>query len=227
MRAHSMALLLLAGGLVTAAFLGCANAQRHDQAICVLIDVSGTYSDQKGEVARILKRDVLPGLVPGDSLLVMRIDSQSYEKDNVELFVTFDPRPSRSNAQKLDLAQRLDDFALTESRSKHTDIAGAMMLGAEYLHELGSGSRVMLIFSDLSEDLPPGTVRSWEPDELAEIDVVALNVKRLTGDGRDPQGFRQRLSGWEERARAAGAATWNNFVDSGQLPDYLEDARAG
>ena len=60
--------------------LGCTDTHRYDQAICALIDVSGTYADQKAEVVRILKRDVLPAMVPGDTLIVIRIDSQSYDK---------------------------------------------------------------------------------------------------------------------------------------------------
>ena len=220
----------LRSALVLAAFLipgvyGCSGDRRYDQTVCALIDVSGTYSDQRAEVARILKRDVLPGLVPGDSFLLLRIDSQSYEKENVELFVTLDPRPSQSNAQKLELARALDAFATREIHAKHTDIAGAMMLGAEYLRELGSGSRVMLVFSDLREDLPPGTVRALEPGEFSEIEVVTVNVKRLRADGHDPKVFRARLNRWEDRARDAGAAGWKNFVDSGQLPAYLEGAR--
>ena len=80
------------GACALAVFVGCASGARHDQALCVLIDVSGTYADEKAEVAKILKRDVLPAMVPGDTLLVIRIDSASYEKENVEALVTLDAR---------------------------------------------------------------------------------------------------------------------------------------
>ena len=103
--------LLAAAGLAALLALGCADARNYEQAVCVLVDVSGTYADEKAEVVRILKRDVLPALLPGDTLLVIRIDSESYEKENLEALVTLDARPSRANAQKLALAHKLDAFA--------------------------------------------------------------------------------------------------------------------
>jgi len=119
----------------------------------VLIDVSGTYADEKPEVVRILKRDVLPALLPGDTLVVIRIDSESYEKENLEALVTLDARPSRANAQKLALARKLDAFASRHEQAEYTDIPGAMMLGAEYLREIEAGSRVMLVFKDTQKTL--------------------------------------------------------------------------
>jgi hypothetical protein len=181
------------------ALTGCSDGRRWDQAVCVLIDVSGTYADQKRDVVRLLKRDVVPALEPGDSLLVIRIDGQSYEKANLEAMLTLDARPSQANAQKLALAKQLDAFAADRTVAPYTDIRGAMMLGAEYLKELGSGSRVMLIFSDLVEDLPKGVRRELGPTEFEGVELMAVNVKRLGGDGRDPDVFRRR------RRPAAGA----------------------
>ena len=207
------------------AVTACSDARRYDQAICVLIDVSGTYAEEKAEVVRIIKREILPAMMPGDTLLVIRIDSESYQQDNVEALVSFDSRPSRANAQKLAASRKLDEFAASDTRSIHTDIEGAMMLGAEYLHELASGSRVMLVFSDMEQDLPAGTRRTIAEDEFEGIRVVAMNVKRLSGDAADPQVFRSRLSGWEDRVVAANAVGWRTFLDSTKLPDYLGEIR--
>ena len=203
----------------------CADSRRWDQAVCVLVDVSGTYADQKADVVRLLKRDVVPALVPGDSLLVIRIDDQSYEKANVEALLTLDARPSQANAQKLALAKQLDAFAANRSVAKHTDIRGAMMLGAEYLKELGSGSRVMLIFSDLEEDLPGGMRRELDPREFEGVEVMAVNVKRLQRDGMDPDVFRQRLTSWQERVAASSARGWRTVQDEARLADVLAELR--
>lgn len=216
---------LLGALALVVAVTACSDARRYDQAICVLIDVSGTYADQKAEVVRIVKREILPAMVPGDTLLVIRIDSQSYEKNNVEALVTLDPRPSRANAQKLALSHKLDEFAAGDATSTHTDIEGAMMLGAEYLRELASGSLVMLVFSDMEQDLPAGTRRTVAEDEFEGIRVIAMNVKRLGADAADPQAFRTRLSGWEDRVVAANAVGWRTFLDSTKLPDYLGEIR--
>jgi hypothetical protein len=218
-------LALLGVLLLVIGATGCESGRSYAQAICVLVDVSGTYADEKDEVAMILKRDVLPGLLPGDTLLVIRIDSESYGKDNLEALMTLDARPSRANAQKLELARRLDAFARTRHASPHTDIQGAMMLGTDYLRELPSSSRVMLVFSDLEQDLPDGTRRSLEEGEFEGIEVVAMNVKRLQGDNADPGGFRARLTRWERDLRDAGATGWRTIMDSKQLPDHLSSLR--
>jgi hypothetical protein len=207
------------------ALTGCAGGRRWDQAVCVLVDVSGTYADQKADVVRLLKRDVLPALVPGDSLLVIRIDGQSYEKGNLEALLTLDARPSQANAQKLALAKQLDAFAANTSVAKHTDIRGAMMLGAEYLKELGSGSRVMLIFSDLEEDLPAGMRRELDPTEFEGVEMMAVNVKRLQRDGMDPDIFRRRLDAWQERVAQSSARGWRTVQDETRLAEMLAEVR--
>lgn len=206
--------------------LGCSDGRRYDQAVAVLIDVSGTYSNERAEVVNILKREVLPALVPGDTLLVVRIDSESYQKENVEALVTLDNRPSHANAQKLAVAQKLDAFARGSERSEYTDIPGAMMLAAEYLREIPSGSRVMLVFSDMREDLPAGATRRLAQTEFEGIQVVAMNVKRLASDNEDPARYRARLARWEEAVTQSGALGWRALMDSSKLPAYLEEIRS-
>ncbi len=205
----------------------CSDERRYDQAICVLIDESGTYADEKAEVVKILKSEVLPAMVPGDTLVVIRIDAKSYEKDNVETIVTLDRRPSRANAQKLAIAQTLDRMVARKQRAPYTDIPGAMMLGGEYLRELASGSRVMLIFSDMEEDLAPGTQRELTEWELERTWVAAMNVKRLGSDNADPRRFRSRLAAWEQRVLDAGGLGWRTFMDASKLKDYLNEVRSG
>jgi hypothetical protein len=213
--------LLLAGSLLAA----CGDGSRYEQAVGVLIDVSGTYADEREETVRVIKREILPHLVPGDTLLVVRIDGESYDRENVEALLTLDRRPSHANAQKLEVSQALDGFASRPMRAAHTDIPGAMLLASEYLKETGAGSQVLLLFSDMQEDLPPGAVRRLEAGDLAGTHVVAMNVKRLAHDQADPAGFRKRLDGWGERVAVAGAAGWRTFADPSKLPEYLETIR--
>jgi len=203
----------------------CSDGHRYRQAVAVLVDVSGTYADQKDEVARIVKREVLPELVPGDTLLLIRIDSQSYDKEDLVSLTTLDPRPSQANAQKLAIARQLDAFAATGGRSEYTDIPGAMMLAAEYLREIDAGSRAILVFSDMREDLPKGSKRQLGEAEFADIQVVAMNVKRLESDGADPQVFRRRMDRWEKTVTEHGAAGWRTFMDAGQLGAHLASIR--
>ncbi|MGI9592120.1 MAG: hypothetical protein ACR2P8_12180 [Myxococcota bacterium] len=222
LRAAAATLLI---GAVAALGVGCEDGRSYDQALCVLIDVSGTYADQKAEVVRILKREVLPALEPGDTLMVIRIDGDSYEKNNLEALVRLDARPSRANAQKLALAKKLDDFARHGHKAEYTDIQGAMVLGTDYLRELESGSRVMLVFSDMRQDLPAGTRRELHEEEFAHIDVVAMHVKRLDSDNANPAVFRSRLASWEQRLLDAGASGWRTLMDSTKLPEHLSSLR--
>ncbi len=211
-------------GIIVATLLwttSCGDGAAYDQAIAVLVDTSGTYVEEMPEVARILKREVLPNMVPGDTLVLIRIDSESFDKENVEAIQTLDWRPSQANAQKLALAQRLDTFSGSISSSKFTDIRGAMMLASSYLRETGARSRVMLLFSDMREDLPQGATRTFGEDELAGVEIIAMNVKQLRADTADPNGFRQRLASWEASVGSADAASWQILMDPAKLGDLL------
>lgn len=201
--------LLLAGA--------CSDSRAHARATCVLVDVSGTYGDQRQDVAHVIRTGILPKLHPGDTFFLVRVDGDSYGKENVEAMVTLDSQPSRANAQKLALAAKLDQFAATKKRSRYTDISGALMLAAEYLRETRAGTKTIVVFSDMKEELPPGAKRSFGPHELQGIDVVAMNVKRLQADKLDPGGYRKRLGGWGTRLAASGVASWKVVLEPEEL----------
>ena len=179
--------------LIAAAVLlsgSCTSGVQYAQAVCALVDVSGTYADQKAEVVNVIRKGLLPRLSPGDSLYVIRIDDESYKKANVEAAVKLDVRPSRANAQKLAFSGSLDEFARRPVHAAHTDIRGAMMLGAEYLRESGAGKRTMVVFSDMQEDLPRGAQgRQARPGE------GRAGRRAGAGDEREAAGQRQRQPG--------------------------------
>jgi hypothetical protein len=209
---------------IAIAFLcGCTSGAQYSQAVVALVDVSGTYADQKAEVVNVIRRGLLPRLTPGDTLVVIRIDGESYTKNNVEASLKLDMRPSKANVQKLAFASQLDGFARRVDRAPHTDIRGAMMLGAEYLREAGAGRRTMIVFSDMEEDLPRGVKRDLAKDELAGVRVVAMNVKRLAADNANPAAYRQRLAGWEHEATSHGAREFKVVLEPAKLADLLDE----
>jgi len=214
-RALVAAVALLAGS--------CSSGAQYAQAIVALVDVSGTYADQRPEVVNVLRKGVLPHLTPGDTLVVIRIDSESYKKDNVEANMTLDVRPSKANAQKLQLASTLEAFSRKPVRAAHTDIRGAMMLGAEYLRETNAGRRTMVIFSDLEEDLPRGVKRDMASDELKGVRILAMNVKRLGHDNANPTAYRARLSNWEKQLTSHGAREFKVVLEAEKLSDLLDE----
>jgi hypothetical protein len=216
-KVKKLALFLYAAGL-----FACTSGRNYSQAVCALVDVSGTYADQKAEVVNVIKRGILPKLMPGDSLYVIRIDDESYKKDNVEADLNLDVRPSRANAQKLAFATKLEDFAHRPMHARHTDIRGAMMLGAEYLKESGAGTRTLVIFSDLEEDLPKGVKRDLAPDEFAGMRVLAMNVKKLNADNANPTAYRARLAGWKQQVTSHGAKEFQVVLEPDRLDDLLD-----
>ncbi len=207
---------IAAAGLLLAG--ACTDARTYARATCVLVDVSGTYADQRDEVVRVIRSGLLPEVRPGDSFTVIRIGDRSYDSRAVEAAVTFDTQPSRANAEKLALAGKLDRFAQARARpSRFTDISGALLLAADYLRETHAGRKGIVIFSDMKEELPPGTHRALPSGELQGIDVVAMNVKRLDADNRDPSGYRARLREWGVRLTRAGAASWKVVLEPEEL----------
>lgn len=203
----------------------CTSGKNYAHAVCALVDVSGTYADQKEDAVRVIERGILPRLNPGDSLFVIRIDDESYRKSNLTAGVTLDVRPSRANAQKLALATQLDAFALKSEKTRHTDIRGAMMLGSEYLKESGAGTRTMVVFSDMQEDLGKGVVRNLADDEFSGMRIVAMNVKKLGGDNDNPAIYRERLATWDKEARKHGARDFQVLLQPERLAELMEQAR--
>jgi hypothetical protein len=209
--------------LAVALSLSCSSGSQYAHAVCALVDVSGTYADQKADVVEVIRKGLLPRLTPGDSLVVIRIDDESYRKTNVEAALKLDVRPSKANAQKLAFATALEAFSKRPMHAAHTDIRGAMMLGAEYLRESGAGRRTMVVFSDMEEDLPKGVKRELAPDELKGVRVVAMNVKRLAADNANPTAYRQRLTGWEKQVTTHGAREFKVVLEPEKLAELLDE----
>jgi hypothetical protein len=203
----------------------CDDGRDQAQAICALVDTSGTYRDQIDDAARVLRTAVLPRMRPGDSLVVVRIDDNTYQKQNVDFALTLDDRPLRANRQKVEIAESIGTIAERSGRPRHTDISGGMMLCAEYLTELKAGKKVMIAFSDMQEDLPPGVARRFDDQELKDMRVLAMNVKRLKQDSAQPAQYRARLAEWEHVVKAKGAPDWQVILEPERLASYLDGLR--
>ncbi|HEY3487108.1 MAG TPA: VWA domain-containing protein, partial [Gammaproteobacteria bacterium] len=135
----SMAVLIAFG------LSGCGDSKQYETAMCALVDISGTYAHEKPNVVKIIKAGLIPNLEPGDSLFFITIDSNSYNEEDLQAKVTLDYIPSKANSQKLEFANKLDEFAKGELRSQYTDISGAMMLCSDYLKNTGSGNKAIIV----------------------------------------------------------------------------------
>ncbi len=214
-------------GLLAATILlsSCSDNKQYETAICALTDISGTYAKQKKRMVKIIKAGLVPKMVPGDTLFLIAIDSNSYEDKNVKGKITLDFRPSQANQQRLEFAKSLDRFAKGKAKSKYTDISGAMMLCGGQLKATQAGTQLMFIFSDMKEELKPGIRRSFDKDEFENIDIAAMNVIKLNADSANPQIFRKRIKKWKKRVRAHSAKSWNAALSPTDISDYIDDKR--
>jgi len=209
-------LLLLSLALLAGSFsAGCGDSRSHAQAVYVLIDTSGTYSQEAGR-AQVIVNYLLGTLQPGDSLAVARVETRSFTEKDIIAKATFDARPSQANAQKRAFREETDGFLTNVKGSRYTDITGGLLQGAEFLNETGAGTKTIVVFSDMQEDLDKITVRDI-PMNLKRIRVVAVNVVKLKTDNIDPRRYFGRLEAWQKRVVAAGASEWRVINDLERL----------
>jgi hypothetical protein len=188
----------------------------------MLVDVSGTYAQEASKAQRIINY-LLGTLQPGDSLAIARVESRSFSEKDIIAKATFDTRPSQANAQKRAFRDKVDAAFRNVHGSKYTDITGALIQGAEFLNEGGAGKKTIIVFSDMQEEVDPGTVRNF-PISLKDIRIVAVNVVKLRTDNVDPRRYLGRLDQWKARVQKAGAREWLVINDLDHLDTILTRA---
>jgi hypothetical protein len=198
--------LSLLAALLFGLLAGCSDSRMHSQAVYMLVDTSGTYAQEMNKAAKIINY-LLASLNSGDSLAVAKVETRSFTEKDIISRVTFDKRPSQATQQKRVFKAKIEEFAKQPLGSAFTDITGGLIQGAEYLNETQAGSKTIVIFSDMQEELGQGTVRDF-PIRLDGIRIVALNVTKLGTDNADPRLYLERLERWKARVMQAGAAEW-------------------
>ena len=205
-------------GLLAGAY-GCADPRSHTQGVYMLVDTSGTYAEESAKAQRIINY-LLGTLQPGDSLAVARVQSRSFSEKDIVAKATFDMRPSQANAQKRAFRDKIDAAFRRVPGSRYTDITGALIQGAEFLNEGAAGTKTIIVFSDMQEELDRATVRNF-PISLKDIRVIAVNVVKLRTDNVDPRRYLGRLDHWKERVQKAGASEWRVINDLDHLDAIL------
>jgi len=211
---HIVTTLVLIMGLSA-----CAENTPRTKAVYMLIDTSGTYTEELDKAQKI-GNYLLGTLNSGDSLAIARIDSGSFSEKDIISKVTFDMRPSLATTQKHQFKRQLDKFVANAKPAAHTDISGGMLQAAEFLNETQARQKYILIFSDLEEDLIKGHIRDFTMP-LVKIKVVALNVTKLRSDNIDPREYLNRLDAWEKRV-AEGGGEWKVVNDLDRLSKLLD-----
>jgi hypothetical protein len=205
--------------LLAVLLMSCSEPKNHSRAVYMLLDTSGTYTQQL-EKAQGIVRYLLGILNSGDSLALARVDSASFSEKDIVAKVTFDLRPSQANAQKRAFMEVMDKFAAEVKGSSYTDITGGMLQAIEYLNETGAGEKHILIFSDLKEEIKKGHIRDF-PIPFDGVKVVALNVTKLRSDNIDPREYMERVDNWSKRVEEGGGH-WRVINDLERLSGLLE-----
>jgi hypothetical protein len=206
---------LLLACLLGLAASGCGDSRNHAHAVYMLVDTSGTYAQEAGK-AQVIINYLLGTLQSGDSLAVARVETRSFSEKDIIAKATFDNRPSHANAQKRAFRDNVNGFLKSVKGSRYTDITGGLIQGAEYLNETGAGTKTIIVFSDMQEELDKVTQRNF-PISLKNIRVIAVNVVKLKTDNIDPRLYLGRLEAWQKRVKAAGATEWRVINDIERL----------
>ena len=208
-----LALMLFAcSGEDTSAPLG-------SRGVYMLLDTSGTYTEELDKARQIISF-LLTEMNPGDTFAIARIDTASFSEKDIVAKVKFDDRPSATNQQKRVFLDEVDTFIRTVSSSSYTDISGGMLQAQEYLMEHNVRERVILVFSDMQEDLPEGYVRDIS-FQLEDFQVIALNVTKLREDNMDPRVYMDRLDDWRNKVEEGGGM-WTVINDLDRIEEVLQ-----
>ncbi|TVZ39863.1 hypothetical protein P886_4276 [Alteromonadaceae bacterium 2753L.S.0a.02] len=186
------------------------SANPNARGIYLLLDTSGTYTKELTKAQQLINY-MLAMLEPGDTFAVARIDSGSFSEKDIVAKVVLDTRPSMANKQKRDFATSIDNFVRSVKSSAFTDISGGLLQGVEYLNEAKVGTKTIMIYSDLKEDLPKGFVREFDL-VLDGFTVKALNVTKLRADNQNPQEYLDRLTFWSDKI-VEGGGNWQVIND--------------
>ena len=197
---------LTTGVVLIAALLGlaaCGESKPRTQGIYMLLDTSGTYTQELEKAQQIINA-LLSRLNPGDTFAVARIDTASFTEKDLIAKITFDDRPSVANQQKRQFQEAINRFVKSVRPSGYTDITGGMLQATQFLNEKNPGRKIVLIFSDMAEDIKKGYVRKDIKIPLDDFTVVALNVTKLGVDNVDPRKYIERLEKWQNRVETGG-----------------------
>ena len=199
---------------LTISIFGCTPKVPNTRGVYMLLDTSGTYTIELNKANAIISY-LLGTLQPGDTLAIGRIDTGSFSEKDIIAKVTFDQRPSMANNQKRAFKQKIDNFISNVKSSNYTDISGGILQAVEYLNEVESGKKYILIFSDLKEELAKGHVRDV-PFRLSGFEIIALNVTKLNEDIRNPQVYMERVAHWQAKTEE-GEGTFRVINDLERL----------
>jgi len=188
--------------LLALATAGCGEPPNHARGVFMLLDTSGTYTQEMDKASAIISY-ILTQLDADETFAVGRIDSGSFSEKDIIAKATFDARQTSAAQQKRKFRTDIDNFLKSLKSSPYTDITGGILQAIETLNESGAGRKMILIFSDMKEEIPKGYVRNI-PLDLDGFEVICLNVTKLRSDNIDPREYTSRMESWQKKVEEGG-----------------------
>ncbi len=164
----------------TVALLACATSLP-SRAIYILIDTSGTYYAQHARVFQAL-RSIILRLRTGDVIRIAQINECSFTEDAVLATFVMPEKERAVNNAKRAMIGELERVRKSLLRAGFTDITGSILAAADFLSTVTAQKRIILMFSDLREDLSTVCTREAADLTLKGISVAAAFVIKLPGD---------------------------------------------
>jgi hypothetical protein len=198
--------------------IGCARYKEPTKGVYLLIGTSGA-STAELDKARSIVNSLLKNLASGDTLAVTCIDSGSVGVKNITAKATFDQRPSVMSAQKRLFQKQITAVVTSATDSGQTDICGGLLQAVQYLNQVETGKKYILIYSDLNEEPAKGPVKDV-PLHLEGFHVIALEVGKQDHGNRDFEHYRQQMNLWQTRTESGGGI-WQVINDLKRLDNLL------
>ena len=216
MRHRLKTIAVLAASLAVSA---CGAITSKSTAVFMLVDASGTYVKEVPDAITTAKL-VTSRLNSNDMFAFGQIGSCSFSDESLVVRRTLPGTPSRAAYTKQEVFGELDDYGARVEATSWTDIKGGLRFAADELYQADQTSRVIVIVSDLVEDVSPDCdTRSLSLD-LQGITVVATNVIKLDAEAANPDAYYERLREWQDLVEGAGG-TWVHANSRDRLLDML------
>lgn len=197
----------------------CGAITSNSKAVFVLADASGTYSTHMDE-AVATSRVITSRLNPNDLIAFGQISSCSFTDESLVVRQKLPSTPSQAARTKQAVFEVLNDYALGIQATAYTDIKGGLRYAAGELEQSDSENRIIVIISDLVEDVSPQCDTSNLTLDLDGITVIATNVTKLNSEASDPDAYARRLEDWQRTVEEAGG-TWIHANSRDRLLDTI------
>ena len=215
----SSALKRLASLAVLVSVAACGAITSNSKAVFMLVDVSGTYVREVPDAIMTAKL-LTSKLNSNDMFAFGEIGSCSFSDNSLIVRRTLPGTPSQAALAKQDVFRSLETYGEQVDATDWTDIRGGLRYAASELEQSDQGKRIIVVHSDLVEDVSPEGDTSELSLDLEGITVIVTNVTRSDREASDPDAYFRRLEEWQALVEEAGGK-WVHANSRDRLLEYI------